>query len=134
MDPLPKIVARIERRLSVIGKTAAAASREAGLSSSAIYNLQRGAKGKIATKGGNASTFAALAPVLETTVAWLTEGTGPEDPKAEDRTIPVWGQVGAGGAIYRFHESTGEIACASDGRRECSYCQQHLHEFPLSHW
>jgi hypothetical protein len=108
MDSLAKIVARIERRLKATGKKAATASREAGLSSSGIYNLKRGAKGKIATKGGNASTFAALAPVLDTTVDWLTTGNGPEtlsDGLKSD--IIVKGYVGASakGHIYAAPES-----------------------------
>lgn len=29
--------------------------------------------------------------------------------EADQRTVPVWGQVGAGGSVFRFHEVTGEI-------------------------
>lgn len=107
MDQLPKIVARIYRRLDTLKKKAATASREANLSSSAIYNLKRGAEGKIAVKGGNASTYAALAPVLRTSVQWLTTGKGPETvaPGTADRRILVKGYAGA---------STGHIYAVSD--------------------
>jgi phage repressor protein C with HTH and peptisase S24 domain len=79
MDNIQKIVSRIELRLAKCGLTPAAASKAAGLSSSAIYNLKRGASGKIRLKGGNAKTFSALAPVLKTTAAWLTDGIEPQD-------------------------------------------------------
>jgi len=95
MDNLKTIVRRIERRLEIVGKNPTQASREAGLSESAIYNLQRGAKGKIPTKGGNASTFVALAPVLGTTPGWLMTGDG-----GEATTVPVVGYIGAG---QEFH-------------------------------
>lgn len=115
MDSLKKIVARIDRRLEALQLKAATASRQAGLSDSAIYNLRRGAAGKIGTKGANASTYAALAPVLNTTVRWLTTGEGPEvdgDLQSEDvatimtepprkRMVKLKGYVGASGeALY----------------------------------
>jgi hypothetical protein len=41
----------------------------------------------------------------------LLKGEGPEELPAPDEapTVPVWGQVGAGGTILRFHEAPGEI-------------------------
>ncbi|MDB5603541.1 MAG: putative phage repressor [Bradyrhizobium sp.] len=86
MDPLKKIVGRIERRLMALETNATAASRAAGLSAGAIRNLQRGAKGEIPVKGGNAKTFDALAPVLKTTVAWLTKG---EEPEVSEDGVPT---------------------------------------------
>jgi hypothetical protein len=111
MDSLKIIVGRIERRLKAVGKTAAGASKEAGLSSSAIYNLQRGAKGKIATKGGNASTFAALAPILETTPTWLMTGEGPEsaDSTNPNGAVRLVGYVGAGAETHFYAVSQGDF-------------------------
>jgi hypothetical protein len=78
MDSLKKIVGRIERRLKALDLKAATASRKAGLSASAIRNMQRGAGGEIATRGANARTLSALAPILKTSPAWLMDGDGPE--------------------------------------------------------
>lgn len=100
MDSLKKIVARIERRLTAVDTNATAASRNAGLSPDAIRNLRRGAQGKIPVKGGNAGTFDALAPVLRSTVLWLTTGEGPESPDddghpKEKEQEPARGRRGA---------------------------------------
>lgn len=65
---------RIQRRLQATGKTAKAASREAGLSESFIKNIKTGA-----SKSPRAEGIASLARTLGTTVEWLTEGRGPED-------------------------------------------------------
>lgn len=101
MEPLQKIVERIERRLAATGLNATKASKEAGLSGSAIYNLQRGAAGKIKTKGANAATISKLAPVLKTTASWLLEGAGDEEDEAPARkTVPLVGYVGAGAATH----------------------------------
>lgn len=116
MDSLKKIVARIEKRLKAVGLKAATASKLAGLSESAIYNLKRGAAGKISTKGANASTFAALAPVLKSTVEWLTTGKGPETPEDDHiessavlqdaarkgKFVRVVGYVGAGSVAHYY--------------------------------
>lgn len=83
MSDLKQIVQRIERRLAAVDMNATEASRKAGLSGSAIYNLQRGAAGKIKTKGANANTLKKLAPVLKTTFAWLADNEGPESLDAE---------------------------------------------------
>jgi phage repressor protein C with HTH and peptisase S24 domain len=100
---LRKILARIERRLKVVKLSASAASKLAG-KPDAIRNLKRAVKDGM-RQGLNATTLAALAKVLHTTVAWLTEGTGPEDPSAAgEQTIPIWGRAGAGGKIYNFHD------------------------------
>jgi hypothetical protein len=113
MDSLKTIVARIDRRLTAVGKKAATASREAGLSTSAIRNLRRGAKGEIATKGGNAATFAALAPVLETTPTWLMTGEGPEvadgAPLDGHATVRVVGYVGAGAEAHFYALQQGDL-------------------------
>lgn len=91
MDSLKIIVGRIQKRLDALGIKAAEASRASGLSEGAIYNLQRGAKGKIPTKGGNVRTFSRLAPTLRTTLQWLTEGIGPEvvEEHIESSDVPT---------------------------------------------
>jgi hypothetical protein len=123
MDNLKKIVARIDKRLAAVGLKAATASRQAGLSESAIYNMKRGAKGKIATRGANAATFIALAPVLKTTPAWLMSGEGPEvaepdphiesgailpDPPRNGRFVRIVGYVGAGSAAHYYAIAQGD--------------------------
>ncbi|MBR1206988.1 MULTISPECIES: phage repressor protein [unclassified Bradyrhizobium] len=117
MDSLKKIVSRIEKRLKALDLKAATASRKAGLSASAIRNLQRGAKGEIATKGANAATMSALAPVLKTSAGWLLDGAGPElvepDPHIESsavlrdasrqgRFVRLIGYVGAGSEAHYY--------------------------------
>lgn len=98
MDTLPKIVKRIEQRLHAVSMSASKASREAGLSEDAIRNMRRGN-----TKGANLTTLQKLAPVLETTVAWLAEGAGDEILEhhhgAADR-VPLVGYVGAGATAH----------------------------------
>lgn len=131
MDSLKKIVGRIEKRLGDVGLNPTSASRAAGLSDGAIYNLQRGASGKIKLKGGNAKTFSSLAPVLKTTVPWLTEGKGPEtgefDMRSEDvaesldktkaMPVKVKGYVGASSEAiyYRLSDEDFEEVEAPEG-------------------
>lgn len=68
------ILARINERLSAMGLTAAAASRQAGLTVDAIRNLKRGVKDG---KGGSTiRTISALAPILGTSTSWLLDGVG----------------------------------------------------------
>ncbi len=76
---------RIDRRLRAVGKKPTPASLEAGLSASAIRNIYDGQ-----SKAGRADTIAALAPVLNTTVEWLSIGLGEEstDPE-EQRAAPA---------------------------------------------
>lgn len=75
---LADVVARIEKRLKAVGKSAAAASGDAGLSVDAIRNMQRAAKEPDKRKGVSTRTISALAPILGTTVDWLLNGTGEE--------------------------------------------------------
>lgn len=115
MDSLKVIVGRINRRLEALGMNASQASEEAGLSKGAIYNLQRGADGRIKLKGGNAATYAALAPILKTTSDWLTQGIGPEVPEDEPDDAPdrpfvrLVGYVGAGAATHFYAVSQGDM-------------------------
>lgn len=117
MDDLKSVLYRIERRLTATGKTANAASREAG-KPDAIRNLKRAiAKGD--RQGISTSTIRALAPVLGTTPAWLLDGKGPETTDGPlEPTIKVWGMAGAGGSVYRFHEDDSPIdEISADGIR-----------------
>jgi Peptidase S24-like len=101
MDNLKTIVGRIERRLAAIGSNPTAASRQAGLSPSAIYNLQRGARGKIPVKGGHSKTYDAIAPVLKTSVAWLTKGEGPEEVDPDQRPPRAIGRERVNSRVVR---------------------------------
>lgn len=116
MDSLNVIVGRIERRLKATGLSAHAASKKAGLSVDAIRNLKRGAKGQINVTGGNAVTFAALAPILETTPQWLMTGAGDEtfDPNTGPDTpsrpmVPIKGYVGAGAEAHFYAVAQGDL-------------------------
>lgn len=97
MTELQKIVARIERRLKAVGLSAAAASKKAGLSADAIRNMQRGL-----TKGANARTLQKLAPILETTAAWLLGEEGDEhaEPSESGDSVPLVGYIGANAAAH----------------------------------
>jgi transcriptional regulator with XRE-family HTH domain len=79
---LQQIYARIERRLQALGMSANAASK-AAKKPDAIRNIKR-AIDSGGRQGVSTSTLAALARVLKTTQAWLTDGTGPETPNAEE--------------------------------------------------
>lgn len=100
---LKDVLDRIEERLGAVGLTAAAASKKAGLSVDAIRNIRRKVEAGDSGASVTASTLAALAPVLQTTVAYLAEGEGPGDVIREalpyhQQMIPavVAGRVAAG--------------------------------------
>lgn len=101
---LSAVLKRIERRLEALEISADAASKAAG-KPDAIRNIRRAVKNG-QRQGVNMTTLDALASALKTTPQWLHDGVGPEDPSAGERTIPVWGRAGAGGAVYNFHEAT----------------------------
>lgn len=78
---LQAIYARISERLAATKQSAAGASKAAGLSADAIRNIKRAIdSGKPA--GVSASTLSALAPVLQTTTAYLLEGGPAPAPEA----------------------------------------------------
>jgi hypothetical protein len=103
---LDDILKRIKKRLDVVGLSATAASKQAGLSADGIRNIKRGvAAGR---RGATITTLNALAPVLKTTVTWLMEGKGPEETsEAEPLAIPLVGHVGAGAATHLFDQGQG---------------------------
>lgn len=72
---LREILERIERRLEAVGLEPAVASVRAGLSKDAIRNIKRKVnQGEDEDAGTSTSTLIKLAPVLNTTAAWLLEG------------------------------------------------------------
>ncbi|MGI8569134.1 MAG: S24 family peptidase [Methylocella sp.] len=91
---LDAVLARIESRLKALGLSAHAASL-AAKRPDAIRNLKRAAKNKD-RRGITTETLMALAPVLQTTAAWLLEGVG--DPASGNR-VRVVGRIGAGAEI-----------------------------------
>lgn len=107
---LKDILDRVEARLSALGLSADGASKRAG-KPDAIRNMRRAVK--TGRGGPTAETVAALAPVLETTAAWLIEGAA-DDLRSEDvaaslasprpavRTVPVKGYVGAGAEAHFY--------------------------------
>lgn len=75
-----EVLERIDRRLKKVGMKEAPAAVKAGLSDSAIRNVRRALRdGKDAKF--SMRTLEALAPILQTTVAWLAEENGPEEPE-----------------------------------------------------
>lgn len=105
---LKDVLARIEQRLSAIGLSASAASRMAGLSEDAIRNIRRAVE-KDDRQGVSTGTIQALAPILQTTSAWLIDGTGAETGDL----VPIIGRVGAdneGSVIYSTGQETGDMA------------------------
>jgi hypothetical protein len=91
---LDDILARIESRLAVLGLSAHAASL-AAKKPDAIRNLKRAVRNGD-RRGITTETLIALAPVLETTAAWLLEGIG--EPAPGNR-VGVVGRIGAGAEI-----------------------------------
>lgn len=89
------VLARIEKRLLAVGLKAAQASKKAGLSSDAIRNLRRGAKGDLTRHGASTRTINMLAPVLRTTPGWLMDGIGEEEERHPSHIIPIMGYVSA---------------------------------------
>lgn len=87
------ILNRIESRLKAVKLEASAASDAAGLSKDAIRNIQRTVKRGKEEAGVSSTTLIKLAPVLQTTAAWLLEGVdcGPEQmPPSKRRLWSAW--------------------------------------------
>lgn len=90
---LKDILRRIDERLKALGMSADAASKLAK-KPDAIRNMRRAAEENSGRQGVSTATLATLAPVLETTFAWLATGQG------EDKsTAPIVGYIGAGSVI-----------------------------------
>ncbi|WP_176223170.1 S24/S26 family peptidase [Aurantimonas sp. 22II-16-19i] len=89
---LNDVLARVQKRLEVVGLSASAASKRAGLSKDAIRNMRRAIE-KEGREGVSTRTIAALAPVLQTTTGWLLSEEGPED--SNEDLIPIIGRAGA---------------------------------------
>jgi hypothetical protein len=98
---LTAILRRIERRLKVVGLSESAASKRAR-KPDAIRNLRRAiADGR--RSGITTTTLSALAPVLQTTAAWLLDGSGQEDTEVA-KSIRLAGIVRAGSEAILYAE------------------------------
>lgn len=95
---LQAVLARVEERLEALGLSATAASKKAGLSEDAIRNLRRAVEKGDTRQGISTRTVQALAPVLETTAAYLLNGPVAEVFGATTR-VPLAGRIVAGGVI-----------------------------------
>jgi hypothetical protein len=91
---LEDVLARIESRLAALGLSAHGASLAAH-KPDAIRNLKRAVKSGD-RRGITTETLSALAPVLQTTAAWLLGGVGEADPNTHVRVV---GRIGAGAEI-----------------------------------
>jgi len=94
---LPGILARVRERLESLNMSAHAASTLAK-KPDAIRNLERAIKKNTGRAGISTATIRALATVLETTPAWLLDGTGHDEASAADRLTraPLISWVSAG--------------------------------------
>jgi hypothetical protein len=100
-DPA-SIYRRVVERLEAVGLTAHAAGTLAK-KPSAVYNIKRAAE-RSDRQGVSMDTLRALAPILQTTVGYLADGTGDdEDPHS---LIEIKGLIGAGGSIDTSTEQT----------------------------
>lgn len=100
---LDEILARIEAQLVKVKLSADAASKLAG-KPDAIRNIKRAVK-KRDPKGVNVTTLTALAPVLQTTPAYLITGEGTAESRSQVR---VMGEVGAGAQVEPEFEQVPE--------------------------
>lgn len=91
---LEDILTRIESRLEALGLSAHAASL-AAKKPDAIRNLKRAVKNGD-RRGVTTETLIALAPILQTSAAWLLEGVGEPNPAHRVRVV---GRIGAGAEI-----------------------------------
>jgi phage repressor protein C with HTH and peptisase S24 domain len=100
---LKDVLDRVEARLRILGLSAHAASLMANRPD-AIRNLKRAVHNG-ERRGVTTETLRALAPVLQTTAAWLLEGQ--ESGLVRSR-IPIVGRVGAGAEIMPEFDQTPE--------------------------
>jgi SOS-response transcriptional repressor LexA len=110
---LRDVLNRIEQRLKDLGLSATAASKKAGLSEDAIRNMRRAVE-KDERQGVSTSTIAALAPVLQTTAAWLVEGAG----AGEQPMVRILGLIGAdtgGEIVYVTGQESWDMAPVPPG-------------------
>jgi SOS-response transcriptional repressor LexA len=91
---LEDVLTRIENRLTALGLSAHAASL-AARKPDAIRNLKRAVKSGD-RRGVTTETLSALAPVLQTTAAWLLSGARESSPTTHVRVV---GRIGAGAEI-----------------------------------
>ncbi|WP_297694667.1 hypothetical protein [Phenylobacterium sp.] len=110
---LKDILDRIEQRIAALNTTPTAVSRAAGLSADTIRNFRRRADEDNAL-GLSTYTLLQLAPALQTTAAWLLDGTGPQG----EPTVPLVGIVGEtpGGAVRQLLDGqAGELIARPPG-------------------
>lgn len=101
---LVEILKRIDKRLKALDLSDDAASRTAG-KRDAIRNMRRAVKAPTGRQGVSTATLSALAPVLETTLAWLLTGEGDERPNS---SVPIMGYIGAGAVVEPDYEQVPE--------------------------
>lgn len=84
---LKEILERIDSRLKAVDISESRAAKEAGLSDSTIRDIRRAVNKGDKKRGVSSNTLHALAPVLQTTPAWLLDECGPEFVPAEAARI-----------------------------------------------
>jgi len=103
VEMLDDILKRIDQRLEALGLSESRAAIMAGLSNSTIRDIRRKVKIGDIDRGVSTKTLAALAPVLETTVAWLAEGVSSDSEAiGVNRTdVPLISSVSAGQPFFQ---------------------------------
>jgi hypothetical protein len=113
---LQDVLTRIESRLEALGLSAHAASL-AAKKPDAIRNLRRAVQNG-ERRGVTTETLRALAPVLQTTAAWLLEGTGPSAGFQATAPLRIVGRIGAGAEILPEFEQLPTDGLYEDGVHE----------------
>lgn len=113
---LQDVLTRIESRLEALGLSAHGAS-VAAKKPDAIRNLRRAVQNG-ERRGVTTETLRALAPVLQTTAAWLLEGAGPSTGARPSSPLRVVGRIGAGAEILPEFEQLPPDGLYEDGVHE----------------
>ena len=111
---LDEILGRIQKRLKAVSLSESAAAQRAGLSKDAIRNMRRAVSEGKNRSGVSTKTLSKLAPVLETNLSWLLDGTDPEIGEGmgdyELTSAPLISWVSAGALIQPDAEPETEDA------------------------
>ena len=113
---LQDVLTRIESRLEALGLSAHAASL-AAKKPDAIRNLRRAVQNG-ERRGVTTETLRALAPVLQTTAAWLLEGADANARMPATSPLRVVGRIGAGAEILPEFEQIPADGLYEDGVHE----------------
>jgi hypothetical protein len=104
------VVDRIDKRLKIIGLSASAASKKAGLGEDAIRDMKRAVAGKKSHGTISMRTLELLAPVLECSAAWLMTGQADAIRETTNSPVPIMGILNPGEAVEWFDATKAPLA------------------------